>query len=147
MKRLLAAAGVALFLSTIFTGTASATTLSAGDSVVLTSFDNYDFVLDSTVSSISLELDSASTTGVVSFAVVDGFFKALNALDAGDIATFTVAPTDTDLNFTVAPIGLGSFALTVTAVPIPAAAWLFGSAILGLTLVARRQSGDVARAA
>lgn len=34
----------------------------------------------------------------------------------------------------------GNFSLTLTPVPVPAAAWLFGSALLGLASVARRRS-------
>jgi hypothetical protein len=42
------------------------------------------------------------------------------------------------------------YQLTVTAVPLPVAAWLFGTAVLGLTVVARRKDkepGGVAPAA
>ena len=36
-----------------------------------------------------------------------------------------------------------AIAFTVSAVPLPAAVWLFGSALVGLATLARRRSGKV----
>ncbi|MEM6604580.1 MAG: hypothetical protein AAF671_02405 [Pseudomonadota bacterium] len=123
-----------------FTSAVSAVTLDVGDTVTLTSFDNYDFTLGDNVNRIILNLSGSSDIGVVSFAVVDGIFKATNNLAVGGGATFTVDTSDSALNLTVAPLAAGNFSLDVTAVPIPAAAWLFGTAVLGMTLVSRRKA-------
>ena len=56
--------------------------------------------------------------------------------DAG--TSLLVSGSYTDSNFLDAPILLSTLA-TVSAVPVPAAAWLFGSGLIGLIGVARRK--------
>mgnify|MGYP000317683218 CR=1 FL=1 len=53
------------------------------------------------------------------------------------------------VNYTIVAMGLGEFVntqvdLTVKAVPVPAAVWLFGSALMGLFGVSRRKSSVMA---
>jgi len=47
----------------------------------------------------------------------------------------------TDVNWTFSANDIGSsYSMTITAVPVPAAVWLFGSGLLGLVGVARRKN-------
>ena len=41
--------------------------------------------------------------------------------------------------------GTGDCSISVSAVPLPAAAWLFGSGLLGLIGISRRRLGELAR--
>ncbi|MEM6483727.1 MAG: hypothetical protein AAF662_01900 [Pseudomonadota bacterium] len=140
--RLLKGTLAAVCLTILSVGTTAAT-LNANDTVTLTTFDNYDFTLGDNVSRVILNLRGSSEIGVVTFAVVDGIFKATNNLAVGGGASFTVDTSDSALNLTVAPLAAGAFTLDVTAVPIPAAAWLFGTAVLGMTLVSRRRAKTI----
>lgn len=45
---------------------------------------------------------------------------------------------------TATPFNIITGSIAVTSVPLPAAAWLFGSALLGLTMVARRRTSIAA---
>ena len=71
---------------------------------------------------------TGSTTGIVAQSAID--------LDTGTWTAFVVSSTDNSLE----QIASGSITGgTVSAVPVPAAAWLFGSALVGLAGVGRRR--------
>lgn len=47
---------------------------------------------------------------------------------------------NTGVNWTFSGQSASSYSMTITAVPVPAAAWLFGSGLLGLVSVVRRKT-------
>ena len=86
---------------------------------------------------------TASTLTVDSVGNITGGSVTLNASTpgaiTGDLALDVDAGTWTFVSSgVVASSGTGAFA-QVSAVPVPAAVWLFGSALIGLTGVARRR--------
>ena len=86
---------------------------------------------------------TASTLTVDSFGNITGGSVTLNASTPGtfngDLALDVDAGTWTlEAGGIVQSSGTGAFA-QVSAVPVPAAVWLFGSALIGLTGVARRR--------
>jgi len=48
--------------------------------------------------------------------------------------------TPTQANWSFSAVSRSTYSMTVTAVPVPAAVWLFGSGLLGLVGVARRKA-------
>ena len=54
-------------------------------------------------------------------------------------AAYNVAKGEGDLAALTAAYAIGSTGLAVTAVPVPAAGWLLGSAVLGLIGISRRR--------
>ncbi|MEE4110482.1 MAG: hypothetical protein V2I24_14110 [Halieaceae bacterium] len=128
-------AGIGLFCAAGI-ASASSVPLNAGDTATLLVFDNYDFDLGGVD---GIKLNNSGSSDVFTFAVLNGGFKAFNFLLPGETASFTVTPLS-PLNLTAASSTPGgSFSLDVTAVPIPLAAWLFATALVGLTVVGRRQ--------
>lgn len=72
-----------------------------------------------------------------------GSMSFTTPVTSGDPGIFTVGAG----NFTLSLDGGGGAALydfRITAVPLPAAAWLFGSALLGFASIARRRGHDSA---
>ena len=63
--------------------------------------------------------------GIAGWGMIDGAFIGFNA-------NFTVSPGS--------PLPIQSYAGAASVVPVPAAAWLFGSGLLGLVGVARRKA-------
>jgi len=137
-------------------------TLSAGTSTLDLYYDvagdtsyGYDFILDITgIASITNVGGGDSGSGSVfntgwrqfggnilgeSGSSVLAFSFDFSA-DAG--ASLSASGTYTDANFLDAVIP-SSTLITVAAVPIPAAMWLFGSGLLGLVGVARRHSANI----
>ena len=84
--------------------------------------------------------DSAPTETVV-LTIEGGVFGSPFALSAGESFTVEASANSqyTVIVGTASSLTGGAYSLSVTAVPLPAAAWLFGSALLGATLVARRK--------
>lgn len=69
-----------------------------------------------------------------------GTFVALTAASAGVIDLAALGVTDT---FSIkSDTGNQTYVASVSSVPLPAAAWLFGSALLGLASVARRKASQ-----
>ena len=60
-------------------------------------------------------------------------------ITAGVDVSLTDVWSDYDSNTNMTPTGVGS-EITINAVPVPAAVWLFGSGLLGLVGMARRRS-------
>ena len=89
-------------------------------SLTIDAFDNI------TSGSVTLQAVGA-TTGIVARGTID--------VDAG---TWTAFVVETSGALTQIASGTGSFA-AVAPVPIPAAAWLFGSALVGLAGIGRRR--------
>lgn len=71
-----------------------------------------------------------SDSGLGAFELLDPFFPAVS------LTSFTLRPEQDGAETAVY---LHSFDFTVSEVPLPAAAWLFGSAIAGLAVVGRRR--------
>ena len=65
-------------------------------------------------------------------ALLPGTFDALI-----DVSVFDVW-ADLDSNFITTPVSVGT-TIVVSAIPVPAAVWLFGSGLLGLVGIARRK--------
>ena len=63
--------------------------------------------------------------GIAGWGMIDGAFLGFNA-------NFTIAPGS--------PLPVQSYAGSASVIPVPAAAWLFGSGLLGLVGVARRKA-------
>ena len=114
---------------TSFTGSASAT---------FTAFENTDFTQSFFTSEIF-----GLTSGVRSdFGSFDSAFTDLNgAFTITNNGVDDIQLTDVIIsNFagTASPSNIATVTITPSAVPVPAAAWLFGSGLLGLIGVARR---------
>lgn len=104
--------------------------------------DTWEFTLGPAHSDVQVILNNVAVGGglVFNIAGLTGTLDGIGGLvfTAANLAagphTLTVSGTGTG-----ALGGLYSGSLSVTAVPLPAAAWLFGSAVLGLSLVSRRK--------
>ncbi len=124
-----------------------------GDAVI-----DIDFNLDSAYSfsffsewmeadgnaNVYYELSSWDTNSIVfSNNIVNGFYSAweTGTLAAGNYRLIVEAISDADgQNINLGSgSAAGDFGLELTAVPVPAAVWLFGSGLLGLAGVARRK--------
>ena len=127
------------------TWTANITTTSAFDpELISTTFTSYDINADGSGTLTSTGCVDAGTT-----ISCDGTYPAVINLAAGDIPfDFTNILDLTWLTLTVGTsAGLGGeqtdtyiqYNVTPSAVPVPAAAWLFGSALVGLAGIGRRR--------
>ena len=57
-----------------------------------------------------------------------------------DISTLTFEPSGSLLQFSTSQVPMTVASASISAVPVPAAAWLFGSALLGLGVLQRREA-------
>ena len=146
--KLMTARVVGLVLAMFLSGLAFAATdlgsIAVGETKILndTTPENFTFTL-AQASSVKVLLISDSTV------TIDGILSDLGG-DLGSGTDFVVAGLVTGVTYTLRvvkdPSGQsgntdfhGSIA-SLSPVPIPAAFWLFGSALTGLTVVARRKS-------
>lgn len=99
---------------------------------------------------------TGGTASLVAFAPVNNFFSvggwtldltSLAIIDNGDILDLAGAGVlsghgfdSTNVTWSFSAESATSYSMTVTAVPVPAAAWLFGSGLIGLISVARRKA-------
>ena len=103
-------------------------------------FSRLPDVLDGLLSGIALGDFNSGITGVhnlgtVSFEVIGGS-SVVYVQD-----TASVAGPFVDFNtFQVIPVEYSSAAVNVSSIPLPAAAWLFGSALAGLVVVKRKKA-------
>jgi hypothetical protein len=105
---------------------------------------------------LSFDLGSYLTSGAVDQITITGFYagggqasKAFNFAPNAGMTSFTLAAADAALFSNLESIEFGTSMLggagiidniTVSAVPIPAAVWLFGSALAGLGWFRRKQT-------
>lgn len=71
--------------------------------------------------------------------IVDQTTSLLTLAGTGTISGNAFDPTPTEWSLSANATG-GSYSMTIAAVPVPAAVWLFGSGLLGLIAVARRKT-------
>lgn len=77
------------------------------------------------------------TLDLTSLNILDQDTGVLNLSGTGILSGHGFDPTKADWSFSSQ--STTSYSMTVTAVPVPAAVWLFGSGLLGLVAVARRK--------
>ena len=70
--------------------------------------------------------------------IVDQTVGILTLEGTGTISGHSFDPTPTEWTLSANATG-GTYSMTITAVPVPAAVWLFGSGLIGLIAVARRK--------
>ncbi len=75
---------------------------------------------------------------LTSMTIVDQTASLLTMTGSGLLSGNSFDSTGVDWAFSANDLG-SSYSMTVTAVPVPAAVWLFGSGLLGLVSVARRK--------
>ena len=96
-------------------------------------------------------IDYAAFTGHANLLEIGGWTLGLSTLDIDnpDVNLLHLSGTGvlsgngfdaTDVTWTFSAQSAASYSLAVTAVPIPAAVWLFGSGLLGLVGIARRKA-------
>lgn len=100
------------------------------------------FTLGTGLDTSSVLLNGVAGSGGVYKQFSAGTVMGGEAFNTHYLFTWTVAATDV-LNFTFNAAGssmsLDTVAVDVSQVPVPAAAWLFGSAVMGLAGVSRRR--------
>ena len=110
--------------------------------------DTFGITVDGTTSTFTLStinpgvsLDELSITGS------DG--SSWNVIGSNVTELSLITTLLSNVSYTIQIVGIGktigsTYDVTVQAVPIPAAVWLFGSALMGLVGVSRRKSTAVA---
>lgn len=102
-------------------------TMGSGGAASLTSFTS----VNNFVSIEGWSFDLASLT------IVDQTAGLLSLKGTGSLSGNNLDLTDAVFSFSTT--SMNSYSMTITAVPVPAAVWLFGSGLIGLIGVARRK--------
>jgi len=102
-------------------------------------------VMDLTFDPFSGPVSNFITIGDWSFdlnSVVIGTPRDINSLSltgAGTLTDIVGSQGSTPATWSFSSANVNDYSMTITAVPVPAAVWLFGSGLLGLVAVARRR--------
>jgi len=140
----------AVSLTAIGCGPTLQCTQPAQDTISVQSFAGNDGTLDeefqldaegSSANGAAVLLDFTGLTGTLDI-LVDNVSVFPAPIDFGTQTNFTIDPLNASqiIRFVVADAGIGAgFTATIQAVPLPAAAWLFISALAGLGIIGRKR--------
>lgn len=155
---------LALLCVMLLPGTAAAAVLGVGDSLTQNYTlpgalipvpgygpisESFQFTLDADVTGVEIAVnggDPMSPVNMASLSLSQISPSASTLLASvpspmGSVFTVAAAPGLYEVVFNgFAPEWLGEFSVQVTAVPLPAAFWMFGSALMGLFAFARRRN-------